>query len=246
MVAVGGYARREMSIHSDVDLLCLYRDHVTPYVKAVAERLQTWLWDAQVTLGGASRTLADTIELARGDTTVCTSLLAPRFLAGSGMLFHQFTRMVQDRAARPARGVHRRARSRRPTQRHTRYGDSLYLLQPNVKEGAGGLRDYHAAWWAMQAALPGARSRSDLLHQGLLTDQEMAGMLAALDFLWRVRNELHLLRGPQARPDELRPPGAHRRRRSATSRRAARACPSSASCATTTATRATCSTPRRS
>ncbi len=191
VVAVGGYARREMSIHSDVDLLCLYRDHVTKYVKAVAERLQTWLWDAQVTLGGSTRTLADTIQLARGDTTVCTSLLAPRFLAGSGMLFHQFTRMVQDRLLdRPEPFI--KGLIEATQQRHTRYGDSLYLLQPNVKEGAGGLRDYHAAWWAMQAALPGTRSRSDFLHQGLLTHQEMQGMNEALEFLWRVRNEMHL------------------------------------------------------
>jgi [protein-PII] uridylyltransferase len=194
VVAVGGYARREMSIHSDVDLLCLYRDHVTPYVKAVAERLQTWLWDAQVTLGGSVRTLADTIQLARGDTTVCTSLLAPRFLAGSGILFHQFTRMVQDRLLdRPEAFITGLIDATQ--QRHTRYGDSLYLLQPNVKEGAGGLRDYHAAWWSMQAALPGARSRSDLLHQGLLTHQEMEGMVAALEFVWRVRNEMHLYAG---------------------------------------------------
>ena len=194
VVAVGGYARREMSIHSDVDLLCLYRDPVTPYVKAVAERLQTWLWDAQVTLGGAVRTLHDTIQLARGDTTVCTSLLAPRFLAGSGMLFHQFTRMVQDRLLdRPEAFI--KGLIEATGTRHTRYGDSLYLLQPNVKEGAGGLRDYHAAWWAMQAALPGARNRSDLLHQGLLTHQEMADMAAALEFLWHVRNEMHLFAG---------------------------------------------------
>ncbi|HVH20129.1 MAG TPA: [protein-PII] uridylyltransferase, partial [Myxococcota bacterium] len=194
VVAVGGYARREMSIHSDVDLLCLYRDHVTPYVKAVAERLQTWLWDAQVTLGGAVRTLDDTIKLARGDTTVCTSLLAPRFLAGSGMLFHHFTRMVQDRLLdRPEAFI--KSLIEATGARHTRYGDSLYLLQPNVKEGAGGLRDYHAAWWAMQAALSGTRNRSDLLHQGLLTHQEMSGMVAALEFLWRVRNEMHLYAG---------------------------------------------------
>jgi [protein-PII] uridylyltransferase len=194
VVAVGGYARREMSIHSDVDLLCLYRDHVTPYVKAVAERLQTWLWDAQVTLGGAVRTLNDTISLARGDATVATSLLAPRFLAGSGMLFHQFTRMVQDRLLdRPEAFI--KGLIEATGARHTRYGDSLYLLQPNVKDGAGGLRDYHAAWWAMQAALPGTRNRSDLLHQGLLTHQEMSGMVDALDFLWRVRNELHLFVG---------------------------------------------------
>jgi [protein-PII] uridylyltransferase len=194
VVAVGGYARREMSIHSDVDLLCLFRDHATPYVKAVAERLQTWLWDAQVTLGGSVRTVADTIQLARGDTTVCTSLLAPRFLAGSGTLFHQFTRMVQDRLLdRPEAFI--TGLTLATQQRHTRYGDSLYLLQPNVKEGAGGLRDYHAAWWSMQAAVPGSRSRSDFLHQGLLTHQEMEGMVAALEFLWRVRNEMHLFAG---------------------------------------------------
>src|SRR4029453_2604426 len=121
VVAVGGYARREMRIHSDVDLLCLYRDHVTPYVKAVAERLQTWLWDAQVTLGGAVRTLADTIQLARGDATVATALLAPRFLAGSGILFHQFTRMVQDRLLdRPAAFI--TGLTLATQQRHTRYG----------------------------------------------------------------------------------------------------------------------------
>ncbi len=194
VVAVGGYARREMSIHSDVDLLCLYRDTVTPYVKAVAERLQTWLWDAQVTVGGATRTLTDTIKLAQKDVTVCTSLLAPRFLAGSGILFHQFTRLVQARLlAKPEAFI--TAQIDAMHQRHNRYGDSLYLLQPNVKEGAGGLRDYHAAYWAMQAALPGARSRSDFLHQGLLTHQEMTDMLAALEFQWRVRNEMHLFAG---------------------------------------------------
>jgi [protein-PII] uridylyltransferase len=194
VIAVGGYARREMSIHSDVDLLCLYRDPVTPYVKAVAERLQTWLWDAQVTVGGATRTLNDTIRLAREDATVRTSLLAPRFLAGSGILFHEFTRLVQTRLLdKPEAFI--TAQIDAMHQRHTRYGDSLYLLQPNVKEGAGGLRDYHAAYWAMQAALPGARSRSDFVHQGLLTHQEMTDTLAALEFQWRVRNEMHLFAG---------------------------------------------------
>ena len=192
VVAVGGYARREMSIHSDVDLLCLYRDHVTPYVKAVAERLQTWLWDAQVTLGGAVRTRRrhDRARARRRHRVHVAARAAlpgrqrdavpPVHADGAG------------RAARPARGVHRRARSRRSQQRHTRYGESLYLLQPNVKEGAGGLRDYHAACWAMQAALPGARSRSDLLHQGLLTQQEMADMLA--------RARLPLARAQRAAP----------------------------------------------
>lgn len=194
VVAVGGYARREMSIHSDVDLLFLFRDQVTPYVKSVAERLQLWLWDAQVTVGGATRSIADTIRLAREDTTVCTSILGPRFLAGSGVLFHQFNRLIQSRLLdKPEAfiadlmvGLH---------ERHTEYGESLYLLQPNVKEGAGGLRDYHASCWAMQAAQPNSRSRDDFLYLGLLTEEEMQGYGEALDFLWRARNEVHLLAG---------------------------------------------------
>ena len=194
VVAVGGYARREMSVRSDVDLLFLYRDQVTPYVKSVAERLQMWLWDAQVTVGGATRTIADTIRLARDDASVCTSLLAPRFLAGSGILFHQFTRLVQTRLLdRPETFIADQIVAMH--ERHTRFGDSLYLLQPNIKEGAGGLRDYHAAYWAMQAAVPGSRSREDFLHQGLLTFEEVAAAREALDFQWRVRNELHVYVG---------------------------------------------------
>jgi [protein-PII] uridylyltransferase len=191
VVAVGGYARREMNVHSDVDLLFLYRDQVTPYVKSVAEQLQMWLWDARVTVGGATRTINETIRLARDDISVCTSLLAPRFLAGSGILFHQFTRLVQTRLLdKPESFIADQIVAMH--ERHTQFGDSLYLLQPNVKEGAGGLRDYHGAYWAMQAALPGARSRDDFLHQGLLTFEEITDGQAALDFQWRVRNELHL------------------------------------------------------
>src|SRR5262245_63305366 len=77
VVAVGGYARREMSLHSDVDLLFLYRESLTPYVASVAERVQQWLWDAALTVGGATRTIAETVSLAREDTTVLTAVLAP-------------------------------------------------------------------------------------------------------------------------------------------------------------------------
>ena len=194
VVAVGGYARREMNVHSDVDLLFLYRDQVTPYVKAVSEQLQMWLWDSQVTVGGATRTINDTVRLARDDISVCTALLAPRFLAGSGILFHQFARLVQTRLLdKPEIFIADQIVAMH--ERHTQFGDSLYLLQPNVKEGAGGLRDYHAAFWAMQAAVPGAHHWEDFLRQGLLTFEEVADARAALEFQWRVRNELHLHAG---------------------------------------------------
>jgi [protein-PII] uridylyltransferase len=194
LLAVGGYARREMNIHSDVDLLFLYEGELTPHVASVAERVQYWLWDASLTVGGATRTIAETIALAREDATVRTALLETRFLVGSGQLFHEF---CEERRRQlfvdPARFIAEQVEAMR--ERHNRLGDSLYLLQPNVKEGAGGLRDYHVAYWAMQATHPQARGRDDFLHLGLLTETEVRDYREALDFLWRVRNELHLISG---------------------------------------------------
>jgi [protein-PII] uridylyltransferase len=194
VVAVGGYARREMNLHSDVDLLFLYRDALTPYVASVAERVQQWLWDAALTVGGATRTIAQTVALAREDSTVQTAVLEPRFLAGSGVLFHEFTTALRLKVfADPVRFIEDQLRNL--NERHTRFGDSLYLLQPNLKDGAGGLRDYQVSYWAMQATQPGARGRDDFLHLGLLKLEEIASYGGALDFLWRVRNQLHLLSG---------------------------------------------------
>jgi [protein-PII] uridylyltransferase len=188
VVAVGGYARREMNIHSDVDLLFLYQDELTPHVASVAERVQLWLWDASLAVSAATRTIDETVELARQDATVLTGVLAPRFLVGSGVLFHDFQRGLRSRLL-SAEQLEVQA------GRHQRFGGSLYLLQPDLKEGAGALRDYHLALWVMQVSDPSARGREDFLHLGLLTEPEMKQYTAALDFLWRARNELHLLSG---------------------------------------------------
>jgi [protein-PII] uridylyltransferase len=194
VVAVGGYARREMNINSDVDLLFLYRGEPTPHVASVAERMQLWLWDAQLAVGAATRTIDETIQLARRDITVRTGILAPRFLIGSGVLFHEFQDTVRDQiVSAPERFIAEQLEAQQ--ERRARFGDSLYLLQPNVKEGIGALRDYHLAYWVMQASQPSARGREDFLHLGLLTEAELRQYLDALDFLWRLRNELHLLVG---------------------------------------------------
>ena len=194
VVSVGGYARREMSIHSDVDILFLYRDELTPYVAAVTEQMQYWLWDAQVIVGGATRTIAETIGLAREDHTVRTAILAPRFLVGSGVLFHGFNDILQkELLANPEILIGEILSNLH--SRHAEFGDSLYLLQPNVKESAGGLRDYHASYWAMQASQSSARGKNDFLHLGLLTELEASAYFSALDFLWRIRNEIHLISG---------------------------------------------------
>ena len=194
VLAVGGYARRELSIHSDVDLLFLYQDELTPHVASVAECVQLWLWDASLAVGAATRTIDETVEIAQQDATVLTSVLAPRFLVGSGVLFHDFqaglrSRLLSDPEPIIAEQVEAQV------ARHQRFGGSLYLLQPDLKEGAGALRDYHLACWAMQLSQPSARGREDFLHLGLLTESDLTQFTAALGFLWRVRNELHLISG---------------------------------------------------
>ena len=191
IIAVGGYARREMSIHSDVDLLLLYRDELTPFVEFLAERLQYWLWDAGLTIGMATRTIEETVELGREDVTVRTAVLMARFLCGDGEFFHEFADRIRDELLPdPVAFVSEQQELMR--ERQLQFGDTLYLLQPNVKEGAGALRDYHAAYWVARGTQPSVRNVDDFLHFGLLTESEMQEYREALDFLWRTRNELHL------------------------------------------------------
>jgi len=191
IAAVGGYGRRELCLHSDIDLLLLHRGPVDAHVGSVAEHLQRWLWDAGLTVGCATRTLEETLVLAEEDATVRTAVIDARPLAGEiGPV------EALDRALR--RLLHARARELVAEQeaamaeRHAVYGESLYLLQPNVKEGAGGLRDYHTAYWVARVTEERVRGFDDLEAVRLLTSAERAEYAAALDFLWRVRNQLHL------------------------------------------------------
>jgi [protein-PII] uridylyltransferase len=194
VVAVGGYARREMCIHSDVDLLVVYQSEITPYVAAISEHLQYWMWDAGLTVSCATRTPEDTVDLARQDDTVRTAVLSARFLCGDGEFFHKFSDTMR-RELLPDVAAFIDDQVKAVEARHRRYGASAFLLQPNVKEGVGGLRDFHSAFWVARATQPTTRDHEDFLHFGLLTDSEMADYRDALNFIWRVRNELHLQSG---------------------------------------------------
>ena len=194
VAAVGGFARREMSIHSDLDLLILYRDELTPYVSTVAERLQYWLWDAGGQLGCATRTIEDTLAMGRSDVTVQTTVLTGRFLCGDGEFFHEFADTMRRELLQDVPAFIRE-QSEIMEERHKDFGESLFLLQPNVKEGEGALRDYHAAYWIARGAQPSLRNLDDFLHFGLLTEREIQEYRSALDFLWHVRNGLHLRAG---------------------------------------------------
>lgn len=192
VIAVGGYGRREMSIYSDVDLLLLYTGELTDSVRNAAERMQHRLWDAGFVVGCSLRTLAETLEIAKTETTVSTALLDARLLVGNRAIFQDFVAAAPHQIASDLpRFIQQRKDDAK--LRHQKYGDSLYLLQPNLKEGAGGLRDYHNAYWIARATFPSLSGFDDFMHFELLTEREMQEMRAALDFHWRVRNELHFI-----------------------------------------------------
>jgi [protein-PII] uridylyltransferase len=195
VLAAGGYARREMSIASDVDLLFLAEDaEAGSFAKRALETIQYALWDANVEVGAALRTIDECIELGQRDETARTTLLGVRFLAGDPALLHALGRAVRERLI-PDVAAFIDGQRAAMARRRERFGDSLYLLQPNLKEGAGGLRDYHTAYWVARAAEPLVREASDFLHAGLLTEAEDAELHEALDFLWRTRNQLHFQAG---------------------------------------------------
>ena len=194
VVAVGGYGRRELNPASDVDLMFLYPRRAGAYVTGILRQVLYVLWDLGFTIGHSCRSLADAVAMMETDLTARTSMLEGRFLAGSPGVFAGF----QERMWRSLQGrradqyIERKLEEQR--RRHERYGGSVYLQEPNVKEGPGGLRDFHVALWAARA-----RHRLEDLKLlpalGLLTPVELAQSLQSLDFLLRVRSELHYFCG---------------------------------------------------
>ncbi len=190
VVAVGGYGRRELSLGSDIDLLFLYSGKINPYVETLTEAITHRLWDAQLTVGVATRTIADCMRVGREDLSTLTSYLDARFLIGAPGLYAELDREV--RAHLKERGrefVDGKLEEMRA--RHERFGESVYLLQPNLRESVGALRDYHTAMWTARAAQWEVRRPEHLLLHGFVNAEELDELLAALDFLWRARNQLH-------------------------------------------------------
>jgi [protein-PII] uridylyltransferase len=194
LVAQGGYGRRELNPHSDVDLLFLYPWKINPFVQSVTERVLYTLWDAGLQVGHAVRTVNESIRLAAHDMEVKTSLLDARYLAGDRSLFAEFEKATQDYLVQRNGQRFIRDKLQENRERHERYGGSVYLLEPEVKEGEGGLRDIHAALWIAKVRC-NVQGFEDLVEKGFLSAKELEDLYRGRDFLWRVRNELHFSSG---------------------------------------------------
>jgi len=194
MVAVGGYGRGELAPYSDIDLLFLLPYKRTPHTEQVIEYLLYVLWDLGLKIGQSTRSVDECLRQAKLDLTIRTSLLEARYLSGDEALFNELKRRFDAELVRGSAAQFVEAKLAERDARHKRVGDSRYQLEPNVKEGKGGLRDLHTLFWIAKYIY-----RTDdvgkLVELGVLSVKESRRFERAQNFLWTVRCHLHYLAG---------------------------------------------------
>ncbi|WP_038064850.1 [protein-PII] uridylyltransferase [Thioclava dalianensis] len=194
VLAVGGYGRAEMAPHSDVDLLFLTPYKITPWAESVIESMLYMLWDLKLKVGHASRTLDDCIRLGREDITIRTALLEHRCVGGEVELAEALALRLRHDLFEGTEGEFIEAKLEERAQRHRRQGGQRYVLEPNVKEGKGGLRDLQTLYWIGKYIHHVGRAR-ELMEIGAFSKEEYATFYEAENYLWAVRCHLHLISG---------------------------------------------------
>ncbi len=193
LVAVGGYGRNELLPGSDVDIMVLLGEPEDQRTSEQIERFLMLLWDIGLEVGHSVRTLEDCSEQARADITVATNLLEARLLSGPEPLFED----MRERAG-PAHVWQGRtffeAKLREQEERYKRFDDAVYNLEPNVKEGPGGLRDAQMIAWVFKRHF-GSDTLRDLIARGFITESEYRTLMDGQRFLWKVRFGLHAMTG---------------------------------------------------
>ena len=194
ILAVGGYGRAEMAPHSDVDIAFITPTRRAPWCEQVIEAMLYYLWDMGLKVGHSSRTIDDTMRMAREDLTIRTALLEGRFIWGDRALYDETSRRFW---AEVAKGSERQFLTQKLEERNTRHkrmGDSRYVVEPNIKEGKGGLRDLQTLYW-IGKYIHRVRSASELVDVGLFTRAEYRSFRRAEGFLLAVRCHMHIITG---------------------------------------------------
>jgi [protein-PII] uridylyltransferase len=188
LVAVGGYGRGELHPFSDVDVLVLGTP--TALDDETISSFVTALWDTGLDIGHAVRTVDQCVEDSAADITIATNLLEARLVIGDQQLFHTMRERTNVRNVWPSKAFFE-AKWDEQRARHHRYHDTAYNLEPNVKEGPGGLRDLQMIGWVAKRHF-GAQTLRDLVAHGFLTEEEHSDLVECEHFLWQVRFALHL------------------------------------------------------
>ncbi|MBX7494843.1 [protein-PII] uridylyltransferase [Qipengyuania sp. 6B39] len=194
VMAVGGYGRAEMAPHSDVDIAFLTGGKNTPWCEQAIEAMLYIMWDLGLKVGHSTRTIEQALRLSKEDLTIRTSLLEGRYVWGDQLLYDEAARRFQ---AEVVRGNERNFVTEKLAERnarHKRMGDTRYVVEPNVKDGKGGLRDLHTLYW-IGKFIHRVRAAAELVDVGLFTPAEYRSFRRAENFLLAVRCHLHVLTG---------------------------------------------------
>ncbi len=194
IVAVGGYGRGELAPSSDLDLLFLRAYKPTPFADSVTEYMLYMLWDMGLKVGQASRNVEENLKFAREDHTIQTALLEARWIAGDVSLAEELAARFRKEVAGRGHAEYIAAKLKERDERHRRIGASRYMVEPNIKEGKGGLRDLHTLFW-MARRRYGFSNPQDYIGAGVFTAEEWQAFRRALEFLWSVRCHLHFVTG---------------------------------------------------
>ena len=194
IMAVGGYGRGALAPFSDIDLLFLRPYKQTAHAESVIEYMLYALWDLGFKVGHASRTVEECVKLAREDFTIRTALLEARHLTGDRVLGEELRKRFRKDVAEGTGNEFVAAKLKERDERHARAGASRYLVEPNVKEGKGGLRDLNTLFWIAQYLHP-AEKPSEIVRLEEFTARELKIFVRANDFLWAVRAHLHFATG---------------------------------------------------
>lgn len=194
LVATGGYGRGELNPYSDIDLMFLHGGKDPQRIEDIAQKLLYFLWDMRLDVGYSVRTLNDCVEMSNADTTVKTALLDGRFLTGSRTLFMGFQKTMLTQILAKRSDAFIAEKLDELNKRRDKYGSSIYILEPNIKEGEGCLRDLHTAIWVAKIKYK-VNDPRELIVKGVLSEDEVAAYHASLSYLWRIRNEMHYLAG---------------------------------------------------
>ncbi len=192
MIALGGYGRGEMNPYSDVDLMFYVADSKHDILGELSERILYLLWDLSYSVGHCMRTRMECLEIAAVDLSAYTAMLDARFICGARELYDEFSSAVLKPLLYRNTRTFFTAKLAENAQRLQRYGSSVYILEPNIKEGEGGLRDLHMALWICKVTYK-VNSLRGLLMKGVISECRYNEFIHALDYLWRIRNELHYL-----------------------------------------------------
>ena len=197
LIALGGYGRGELNPFSDVDVMVLHHHgvaEISPHLQEMANQVLYLLWDSGFKVGHSTRSIKEAITEANRDMRTKTAMLESRFLAGDSELAQEFRKQFRSKCVDGHEREYVAMRMQDQVSRHKKYGDSVYLQEPNLKSGCGGLRDYQNLLW-MTYFKEGSLSTNQLVGKDWLSESDQRRIERAYDFLLRLRTDLHYATG---------------------------------------------------